>query len=246
MRVIIYAPESPGRARTVRAVQRDVEAQGHEVFGVTSVAAEAKVAYKSGLVDQIAGRPEHLIDLAAGWAMPVSPRASSTALAAVAAPVAWLGERSKSHPAAAASVGATAVLGGALIALLTLTPEPRERPNADPPRAHPSWSAPASPPPPATPSPRSPSEPAEPPPERPREAPPSASENGGRSGGSGSHSVPASPSPPPAETGSPVPPPPTATEPPVSPTPPAGNGQPDRNCLLDVEAPGLDIRLCLG
>lgn len=83
MRVIIYVPESRGAARTRRAIERDVAARGHEVVGCTSVPAEAMAAWRSRVVDVIAGRPDHLVELAAqDWALPITSRSAGSGVCA--------------------------------------------------------------------------------------------------------------------------------------------------------------------
>lgn len=98
MRVIIYVPDSRGAARTRQAIKRDVEARGHEVVGATSVAAEAKAAWRAKVVDVIAGRPEHLIELAEPerWALPITPRSSPPTVLGIPAPAARVSDRA--HP----------------------------------------------------------------------------------------------------------------------------------------------------
>ncbi|ABP53009.1 hypothetical protein Strop_0525 [Salinispora tropica CNB-440] len=81
MRVIIFVPDSRGSARTRRVIQREVVAQGHVVVGATSAPAEAMAAWRSQVADSIAGRPDHLIQLADDWALPITSRSRPDACA---------------------------------------------------------------------------------------------------------------------------------------------------------------------
>lgn len=92
MRVLAYVPAHVrGAARTRRAVERDVKDQGHELVGVTDNPAVARAWVERGVVDKIAGRPEHLVELV-DWALPVEsgrvPHRIATG--SMVAPMAWL------------------------------------------------------------------------------------------------------------------------------------------------------------
>jgi hypothetical protein len=118
MRVIIYVPPSPGSARTRRAVEREVRKRGHEVVGVTDSRAEAQLALSASVADQVAGRPEHLLDLAP--CLMGIPRAATSKAALLLLPITWLVDQVRDRPIQGTVIAAT--LAGAASVSMTLTP----------------------------------------------------------------------------------------------------------------------------
>jgi hypothetical protein len=119
MRVIIYVPPSPGAARTRRAVEREVRKRGHEVVGITASRAEAQLALSSSFADQVAGRPEHLLDLAPSL-MGIPRTTAGSAGALLLLPITWLIDQVRERPMQGTVIAAT--LAGAASVSMTLTP----------------------------------------------------------------------------------------------------------------------------
>jgi hypothetical protein len=119
MRVIIYVPPSPGSARTRRAVEREVRKRGHEVVGITASRAEAQLALSSSFADQVAGRPEHLLELAPHL-MGIPRTTASSAGALLLLPITWLIDQVRDRPIQGTVIAAT--LAGAASVSMTLTP----------------------------------------------------------------------------------------------------------------------------
>lgn len=235
--MITYVPPVHGAARTRRAVEREVRRQGHEIIGHTDSRAEAQAALAAGVADIIAGRPEHLLELAP-WALGVTNRTAAVRSTAAALPV-WAATQARQHPGRAAAI--CAALAGLAVAVALVGPDqshPR-RPVLLPP---PSPSVPApSRVPPTSPAPQRPQPPAPP-------SAPTARRSGPTLDGTVARQLPASP----AKPSAPAQPPTTApahppTAPPRTPptTPPASPATPPVNCLITLDTPILDLRLCL-
>jgi hypothetical protein len=236
MRVITYVPRVHGADRTRRAIEREVRRQGHEIIGQTDSRAEAQAALSSGVADMVAGRPEHLLELAP-WALGVARRAATAS--GLALPV-WAIGQVRRHPPRVATAVASAAALAAAVALAAQdrasTPPPAALPPALPsasaprvpgtnPPSVPGLLAPPSAPPPAVPSAGGPA------------APPRAAAPAQQPLSRG----PAAPTPP----GPTAPVPATGEPPTTAPAVPPSPTEPE--CLLRLSvAPLLDLRLCLG